>query len=73
MLKNGAPFDLRDLQIKGDDIIKDNPQINLENLDDLLDKVLFLTALSPKKNNKLDLLVLAKKVINSKRDQYLER
>jgi hypothetical protein len=73
MLKNGAPFDLRDLKIKGDDIIKNNPQINLENLDDLLDKVLFLTALSPKMNNKQDLLVLANKVINSKRDYYLEK
>ena len=72
-IKNGAPFDLRDLKIKGDDIIKNNPQINLENLDDLLDKVLFLTALSPKMNNKQDLLVLANKVINSKRDYYLEK
>lgn len=72
MLKNGAPFDLRDLNIKGDDIIKANPYINLENLDDLLDKMLELTALKPKMNNKEDLLVLARKVINSKRDYFLE-
>lgn len=72
MLKNNAPFNLRDLNIRGDDIIKENPNINLENLDDLLDKILELTALNPKMNNKKDLLVLARKVINSKRDYYLE-
>lgn len=72
MLKSGAPFDLRDLNIRGDDIIKDNPNINLSNLDDLLDKMLELTALNPKMNNKQSLLVLARKVINSKRDYYLE-
>lgn len=72
MLKSGAPFDLRDLNIRGDDIIKDNPNINLSNLDDLLDRMLELTALNPKMNNKQSLLVLARKVINSKRDYYLE-
>ncbi len=72
MLKNGAPFDLCDLNIRGDDIIKDNPNINLSNLDDLLDKMLELTALNPKINNKQSLLVLARKLINSKRDYYLE-
>ena len=72
MLKSGSPFDLRNLQIRGDDIIKANPNINLENLDDLLDKMLELTALKPKMNNKQDLLVLANKLINSKRDYYLE-
>ena len=72
MLKSGAPFDLRDLNIRGDDIIEDNPNINLSNLDDLLDKMLELTALNPKMNNKQSLLVLARKVINSKRDYYLE-
>ena len=73
MLKNGAPFDLRDLQIKGDDIIKAVPKINLENLDELLDKLLFKTALNPKMNNKQDLLAMANKMINSKRDYYLEQ
>ena len=72
MLKSGAPFDLRDLNIRGDDIIKDNPNINLSNLDDLLDRMLEFTALNPKMNNKQSLLVLARKVINSKRDYYLE-
>lgn len=73
MLKNGAPFDLRDLNIKGDDIIKAVPKINLENLDELLDKILFKTALNPKINNKQDLLLVANKLINSKRDYYLEQ
>ena len=72
MLKHGAPFDVRDLQIRGDDIIRAHPHINLENLDVLLDKMLLKTALCPRKNNKQDLLVMAKRMINSKRDYYLE-
>ena len=72
MIKNGSPFYLADLQIKGDDIIKQTPNINLENLDVLLDNMLEATALNPKKNNKQDLLEMAKRMINSKRDFYLE-
>ena len=72
MLKEKAPFELRDLAIKGDDIIKDNPKINLENVDTLLDKVLLWAAFNPKKNNKKELLDVAKKLINSKRAFYLE-
>lgn len=72
MLKEGAPFDLRDLKINGDDIIKAFPKINLEYLDNLLDDLLFEAALYPKKNNKQELLVVADKLIKSKRDIYLE-
>ena len=72
MLKHGAPFTLADLRINGNDIIKAVPKINLENLDELLDKLLFKAALNPKKNNKQDLLVMANKLINSKRDYYLD-
>ena len=72
MIKNGSPFYLADLKIKGDDIIKDNPNINLENLDVLLENLLEYAAINPKKNNKQDLLVAAKQKINSKRDFYLE-
>ena len=73
MLKEGAPFTLQDLQIRGDDIISDNPNIKIENIDDLLDGLLFEAALKPKINNKKDLLFVAKKLINSKRDYYLEK
>ena len=69
MLKEGAPFDLRDLKVNGDDIIKAFPKINLDNL---LDDLLFEAALYPKKNNKQELLVVADKLIKSKRDIYLE-
>lgn len=72
MLKEGAPFDLRDLKINGDDIIQAFPKINLEYLDNLLDDLLFEAALYPKKNNKQELLVVADKLIKSKRDIYLE-
>ena len=72
MLKAGAPFDVRDLQIRGDDIIKAHPHIDIEKVDEVMDVLLLKAALNPKKNNKLDLLGLAKRVINSKRDYYLE-
>ena len=72
MLKEGAPFDLRDLKVNGDDIIKAFPKINLEYLDNLLDDLLFEAALYPKKNNKQELIVVADKLIKSKRDIYLE-
>ena len=72
MLKEGAPFDLRDLKVNGDDIIKAFPKINLEYLDNLLDDLLFEAALYPKKNNKQELLVVVDKLIKSKRDIYLE-
>ena len=72
MLKEGAPFDLRDLKVNGDDIIKVFPKINLEYLDNLLDDLLFEAALYPKKNNKQELLVVVDKLIKSKRDIYLE-
>ncbi len=72
MIKNGSPFYLADLKIKGDDIIKKYPNINLENLDVLLDNMLEYAALNPRKNNKQELLVVAGKMINSKRDFYLD-
>ena len=72
MLSAGAPFDLRDLKVDGNDIIKEYPHINIENLDDLLDVLLLKTALNPKINSKQELLALAGKVINSKRDYYLD-
>ena len=72
MLKAGAPFDVRDLQIRGDDIIRAHPHIDIEKVDEVMNILLLKAALKPKKNNKLDLLGLAKQVINSKRDYYLE-
>lgn len=72
MLKENAPFELRDLAIKGDDIIKNYPKINIENIDTLLDKLLLWAALNPKKNNKKELFLVANKLINSKRGFYIE-
>lgn len=72
MLKKGSPFILEDLNVRGNDIIENYPNIRLENIDTLLDNLLILTAIRPKKNNKKDLIIMANKVINSKRDFYLE-
>lgn len=72
MVKEGAPFNRLDLAIRGDDIIKLNPHIRLDNVDTLIDKLLLKTALNPKKNNKEDLCVLANKLINSNPDIFLD-
>ena len=72
MLKENTPFELRDLNINGDDIIKNFPKINIENVDVLLDNLLLYAVLNPKKNNKQELLIVAKKLINSKRGFYLD-
>ena len=72
MLKLGSPFNLADLKINGNDVIKNFPDIRVENIDTLLDNLLFEAALNPKKNNKESLIVLARKMINSKRDFYLD-
>lgn len=72
MLKAGSPFDVRDLQIRGDDIIRAHPHIDIEKVDEVIENLLLTAALKPKKNNKLDLLKVAKRMINSKRDYYLE-
>ena len=72
MIKNGAPFNRLDLAIRGDDIIKSNPKVKMENVDVLIDKLLQKVALEPKKNNKEDLLVLANKMINSNPDLFID-
>ena len=72
MLKENTPFELRDLMINGDDIIKNFPQINIENIDVLLDSLLEWAVLNPRKNNKKELLLVATKLISSKRGFYLD-
>ncbi len=72
MLKEGAPFVLADLKIRGDDIIRANPKVNLEYLDEILDELLIKTALNPRLNKKQILLDVACKMINSNRDFYMD-
>lgn len=72
MLKEGSPFVRADLNIKGDDIIKLNPRIRMDNIDTLIDKLLLKAALNPKNNNKETLCVLANKLINSNPDIFLD-
>lgn len=72
MLKENTPFELRDLKINGDDIIKNFPHINIENIDVLLEALLEWAVQNPKKNNKKELLLVATKMINSKRSFYLD-
>lgn len=72
MVKDKTPFDRKDLKIKGDEIIALNPNIRLENVDTLIERLLEKVALCPKKNNKQDLSVLANKLINSNRNLFLD-
>lgn len=72
MIKEKTPFDLRDLAVNGDDVIKNCPNINVENVDVLLDSLLEWAVLNPKKNNKKELLLVMNKMINSKRGFYLD-
>lgn len=72
MLKENTPFELRDLAVNGDDIIKNRPDINVENVDEMLDELLEWAVLNPKKNNKKELLLVMNKKINSKRGFYLD-
>lgn len=72
MIKDKTPFELRDLAINGDDIIKNCPKINIENVDDLLENLLEWAVLNPRKNNKKELLIVMNKMINSKRGFYLD-
>lgn len=72
MLKEGAPFDLRDLAVDGEDIIKLYPNINVENIDVLLDSLHEWAVMNARKNNKQELLLVLKKMINSKRGFYLD-
>ncbi len=73
MLKKEIPFTVNDMALKGDDIIKAFPKIKLESLGILLENVLLKEAVLMKNNSKEDLLEIATKVINSKRDFYLEK
>ena len=73
MIKKGSPFIRADLNINGNEIIEKFPYIKLENLDILIDKLLLFAAINPMKNNKKDLIIMANKLINSKRDFYLDK
>ena len=72
MLKKCSPFVLDDLNINGNDLIENFPEIKLENLDELLKNLLMIAAINPRKNNKKELIIMANKLINSKRDFYLD-
>ena len=72
MIKKGTPFNRLDLAIRGDDIIKLNPKVRIENIDTLIDNLLLKVALEQIKNNKETLSVLAEQLIKSNPDLYLD-
>ena len=72
MLTGVLSPDVGNIKINGYDIIKNFPNINIENIDVLLDSILEWAVLNPKKNNKKELLLVATKLINSKRGFYLD-
>ncbi len=72
MQRAGSPFTLDELNVDGNDIIRNFPNIKVENIDIILDNLLLKAAINPTINRKESLLLLANKMINSKRDFYLE-
>ena len=73
MLKNKVPVSIRDLAIKGSDIIIAFPKIKLDKIEFLLSKLVEKTAVQMKNNSKEALLKMATRMINSKRNFYLEK
>ena len=55
------------------DEIVEFPKIKLETINTLLNNVLIKAAAQKRTNSKESLLLVAKRVINSKRDFYLEK
>lgn len=72
MQRENAPFDLKSLNIDGDDIIRNFPNIKVESINDLLNELLLQAAINPMSNRKENLLVMSNKLIKSKRDFYLD-
>ena len=70
--KNVALF-VSDLNLSGEDIIKAFPKIKLETINTLINNILVKAAIQKTSNSKESLLSTAKRLINSKRDFYLEK
>ena len=73
MKKKKIAFTVSELEVSGEDIIKEFPKIKLETINTLLHAILVKAAVQMKTNNKETLLLIAKRLINSKRDFYLEK
>lgn len=68
-----APLSVKELKIDAEEIIRQFPSIKLETIGTLLDQLLIKCVISPKNNNREDLLKLVAKTISSKRDFYIEQ
>jgi len=72
MLKRNTPFELSELNLRGDSLIREFPNIKLNQIGKLLNLLLNKCVHKPYLNNEQALIVLARKIINRKQKTYLE-
>ena len=73
MKNHNIALSLSEMNLSGEDIIQEFPKIKLETINTLLNNVLIKAAAQKRTNSKESLLLVAKRVIYSKRDFYLEK
>ena len=66
-------FDKEDLNITGKEVIREFPKIKLELLSDFMTEIAGKMAETQTKNDKETIIVTGNKVINSKRDYWLDK
>lgn len=71
MLSKGTPMSVKELNIKGDEIIKEIPNIRVNKISYLLKELLYKCIDWPANNTKEKLIILAKKVVSKNKEEYL--
>jgi len=72
MKENKTPFNLSELNIKGDKLIKLFPKIKVSKIGEILNKLLFKCVDKPYYNKEDTLIIVAIKMIKRKKEYYLE-
>jgi len=72
MKENKTPFSLAELNLKGDKLIEEFPELKLNKIGLILNKLLIKCVHKPFLNNENILLNISKKIINRKKKEYLE-
>ena len=72
MKRNETPFSLSELNIKGDKIIEMFPNIKVNKIGEILNKLWFKCIDKPHYNSEKTLIIVANQIVNRKKDKYLE-
>jgi len=73
MKRNDTPFSLNELNLKGDKLISEIPNLKINKVGEILNKLLLKCVCKPYYNKEDTLLILSKRIINKNKDIYLER